>query len=1102
MTATLKAVGQVNLQEILARGVEAAAESAVPSGSSLTHAADRLRLLLAVRGWTAPAVLLEGEFAPEQINAALASVALDAETSAAARPGDWFLGAQARVQTLAGHDSPALADAAAPLHKPDAADLTRWAFALALEDAPVELRGLDEGHLRALANVREWLGEGWQLPFGVDQITAALAAKTLDADLARMTELPLVGESHRKAFTQLAEFAVAPRQSSLAVTYIHATGGGGKTTLLAFLQQHLRGLADPPAVARIDFDEPAIDPASMVTLNLALFEQLASSVAGVGGRIADNLAMLRRTASAQRASEMAGQPLAGWRRGDMTRRSLAKERAVSESAGDQGSILGGLLAPWNLGGPLVVILDTAELVLSRSDRAAAGIAAWLEFLQTEADADDLRLIIAGRDPPPVENLSSLGHGEDDLLSRLASMGAVFAPPLALPELVADEADELLHNCGVDDANLRRKAAEAVPGNPLLLRITATALLQGDPELVNSVHSAHNEAKIDPTSARNYLMRRIVAHVGDPVARPYLLAAMMSPLLTRSLLGKVIMPVVDATAEAGVAEAPKRRGNRVSRSLAAIGRLGRQALDGKGSTAEVAEAPKRRAERVFRSLAGIHWLGRQALDGKSITFNRDLRAFVLKLVAASPDDAKLTEALHRRALDYHTVRKTSADRALAVYHAAQLGLPYRSPRRSVGALQLLREVYDELQADVRDHLFGGDAGQKDAGSFKRIASRAADTFLEQKMSDEDWRLYLEGGPKREGQGDQLVGDDRATEALKLYRGRPTRAPGRPPTFVLQALADLGEWYSEEADIDALFADADASTDRGGRSGLSPTALSHIYWIARLALLKNNGKLTESQMAPLLHVSELASGPGLTMLPALLAVAEASSGRRVMSERMARGVRGNEAEGRIHLARREPMKTELAASQLAVAQRDWFARVRSSPGLPNASALHWVQQKLDGLHGQPMAGVNHAFAELRRTVPVTWDGRDMADGIVLLRGQTIEFLRPLREALAEMHADEQNVGFLRDIVSQVLGHMTIKPIEMQDKAFFERLAANPRAWLTSFVSYADRCRLLPLLCETTVSKASNSEVGQKAARIARSFLAWDQALCGGGSSEWSD
>ncbi len=84
--------------------------------------------------------------------------------------------------------------------------------------------------------------------------------------------------------------------------------------------------------------------------------------------------------------------------------------------------------------------------------------------------------------------------------------------------------------------------------------------------------------------------------------------------------------------------------------------------------------------------------------------------------------------------------------------------------------------------------------------------------------------------------------RAADALALYRSRPTRAKGLPPTFVIQALADDAQWDADDVDIaqaiDALAAEF-AKGDRASRKIIR----SRLYWLTRLSLLTRSGPLSE-------------------------------------------------------------------------------------------------------------------------------------------------------------------------------------------------------------------------------------------------------------------
>lgn len=1112
MTMKVKASAAINLQALFStpRNQASTAEAVGEMGGEAVPFA---RLCLAVRGWVEPTGLAR-ELAGDSAAETIAALALDVETAAATRAGQWFMKVEARRQAIAGAVGSDLVRALSVHAGSDTQDPILRAVKLALDERPVDLAAMSDGALRALANVRDWVGDRWRHSFDRDEISAALAGKVLDADLARMTALPMVGEVHKRVLAALERFACNERSDGLRAIYVHATGGGGKTTLLAFLQRALLAKPDSGAVARIDFDEPGVDPARMITLNLALFEQLASSLPQIRDRIGMFLPQLRGAASALRMSDYAADtPLAGWSSGERGRGSLMGQRQVSESVSDQASILYGLLSPENLDGPLVLVLDTAELVMEGDVRAAAGVADWLEFLRIEVQALDLRLIVAGRDPPPEPTAS--GTGASDLLPRLAQIGAVFDPPETLPELNPSESAELLFNCGLADPRLREAAAEAVPGNPLLLRITADALREGDATLSKQIHEAHAQSRVDPRSARIYLMRRIIAHVPDPMVRPYILTAMASPILTAAMLRSVIMPLVDAK----MIKPDKSRAS------------GERSPDEVAPADTVKPVGRRRLRRIYAGIERTAWLGKCSPDGRCFTFNRDLRRFVLTLVEAvssdpdrdhRDDDGHHGEA-HEALLAYHMRRREPLDRALACFHAIALGQEAALPRGDK-ALRHLRSLVDQLPDDKADAM----ASRIDALMLSRIGRpvyrRARDeradgnpappealkdlvgaeppTVIEpaeigsgeRRSADRDWLILLEGRSGKPGQGDQLVGDDRAAEALTVYRERPTRAPGVPPTFVIQALADLGQWQGDEVDVQAVVEEI--------LRRLSPRDMGanveRAYWITRFALQRDMGKLSRPHIEVLQTYVNYLKGPGLATFPPLLAIAEAFSRERLLSPRMITGIQGNEGEGRIYLARRQKMSRDLAAGQFAVTQRDWFERVRKTRAVSKADALGSIQRQLDALHGEPIAMVSQQFARFRQAFEIKWDGEDMPAGILLLRGMTAEFMRPLREVLVGVAA-EKGAETLRPVIDRTIAAMTIRPAEMDPGVLHERLAANPRAWLSAFISYADRSRLLPGFCEDIAAAfEKDGDAGRDAECVARAFLAWDKAL--GGGSDW--
>ncbi|HEY0661260.1 MAG TPA: hypothetical protein VGD21_08080 [Lysobacter sp.] len=1020
---------------------------------------DELRMKLAVRGWVEPLRLMytSGE---EDASTLLAPLAREVETAIETRPGQWFLSVSARKLVFARRTRGQLRAAARPLFPQDEADPVRRAVELALSDDMPAPATLDTDVLSALANVCQWFDADWNAPFGAHQIASELASRALDDDLARMTRLPMVGATHQHTLDELLRFTTEPPRALISAAYVYGGGGAGKTTLLAFLQHELRRRPRPVPTARIDFDEPAIDPARPVTLNLAMCEQLARYLPQLGER----LAPLRQTALIQRRADAA-------RAQDGRQFASQAESVMSEAASDEGSIMYLALDNHLVAGPIVIIFDTAELIVSLSDRIAAGLVSWLQFLLSEAGAADIRLIIAGRDAPDVPES---GYATSSLLSRLKRTGAHVEPPIRLPELDQAEAAQLLRNCGIRDERIVAEAAQAVPGNPLLLRITGEALGRGDQALRDDVQVAHRESRVDAESARNYLLRRIVAHVSDPVARPYVLAAGYSPVITRALLEEVVIPCVDrhATEEA---RPP------ILRPDAARGRRHGH--------------PRDKAERVFRSLTATHWLVRPTLDADSVPFNRDVRSLALKLMAATQESGVLEGDLRRAAIRFHSARDTPQDRAFVLYHKAMLGEPYRLPDDRDATRQLLRDVMEELPDELRRAL---DAPTTVSDAAQPSAT-IADADGTSSMTDREWRRYLEGDKDREGEGAQMVRADRARDALDLYRARPIGDERRPPTFVLQALADLGEWDDGLVDVEAIVEEEGPEWLRS--PGIEPSVLSRLYWTTRLALLAKHGQLSNAHVRLLEQVT--ADSKGLTSLAALIAIAEAALRRPIMDDGLRRNALRSDCAGRVWLALAPARSVDILMvhpRDVAVSQGDWWSRVErfraAVPDEHDRALMEALQPRMNGLHRSPFADVSRLFNEPGEDIGILPQAVDSDGRVLLLRGMTTEFHRPLREALLTLYGDGMPGPRTSALLEPTLEQMSLCPGELLPETFHARANRNPRTWCTALVSYADRCRLLPSLC----ARLAEQE-GTKLARVAASFIGWDRALCHGGSSDWN-
>jgi len=1019
---------------------------------------DTLRARLAVRGWVRPRDLLDVDLPKPERSSILAELSRDVETQAASKPGQWYMKSEARQRIVRKLSDKVLKDFVSPLSDGDKQDPIRRAFDILLNEKAPKLPGLDPSVLSALSLAQRWASQPNITSISPRAIETALARSRLEGDLKGMTSFDLVGQKHHETLDRMFEFATSPADHTdapggwLRAAYVYGTGGSGKTTVLAFLRQRLRAEGFH-AVAHLDFDEPALDPTILTSLNLALFEQLTATLPSLEQSVPDLLDHLHASLDIQRTSALGDASGGRVRNTSVSQdRYLKSETLMSQAASSDSSLVFDLLNPNSIKGPLTIILDTAELIMSQGDRVSSGITEWLSFLQIEAGASDIRLIISGRDPIEVELADGLARR--NLLERLAEMGVPLAWSAELPELSPPEAETLLRDCGVAE-DLVQPAANAVPGNPLLLRITADALKDDNAELRDAVQRAHRQSKVDVESAQKYLMRRVVAHVADPESRPYVLGAMYLPVLTRDLLEDAVIPTVDHQDE--------KAGRKVNRRL----------------------SNKQKADRLFRALASAKWLTRMSLDGDGLRLDRNLRDFALGLLRVTDPGLDYERQMRMAAAIHHLRHRGALHRAMALYQLSFLKLPFTWPREKEAVRPHLRDLVNELPDEVIDWL--------DQLPAKGTAKLDAPESHASRMSDFEWQLYLEGDENREGEGMALVRSDRANEALALYMERPTQSDGFAPSFVLRALADLGDWRNEIVDADAII------DEFASEGALSPSGLSMAYWLTRLELQKKNGLLTHPHYELFEAWCRNAKGPALDLLPPLASVAEPGFNAPLMDDRMRQIAMKPGNDARILLSKfNSAHEAEISVSQIMVVQRDWHYRITTFNEIVG-QPVEWRtwQQRIDELEQLPLAEVTQKLSSYKDRVSFNIGLFDTFPRAVLFRGHTPEFYNPLREAMFRFHKRQPRDGerLIEGAIAEVSRYLSIVPQELESDEFWRRFDASPRTWISAFILFADQARVLPEL----VRKVGQIE-DPLCQRVATSFMAWDQALSSRYPTDW--
>jgi aldehyde dehydrogenase len=1075
---------------------------------SVLMRADNLRTALAVRQWVKPNLLLPSDLAEADRRAILDVVAPDVETSSSQHPGEWYLHDDVRRDILTKRSADVLRAALYnEILENDASDPVRRALCARLQPLPDSLMTFTAPALRALQASLNWLsprdrrfdGETDQENFWCqesdprglrERIAAVLERKRRDEDVARMSATDLFDRV--SILDRLVALATRPRVDNVQGqwVYLSGIGGSGKSTIFAHLEKQISALPSPLLVLHLDCDEPGFDPTDVLALDISLFRQLGVAVPSEAPYLRYRVAALAEVGEGADASYMARTSAKRTVPGPSKKRHRAVlsshvvqsfeglEMAVSERASGRASISWNALQIVTAGQPLVLLVDTAELIFARGQDATQIFAGWAASLVQMMGAFDVRMVVAGRDPPDAPGPRGLEGAmatppQTDLTRSQTSFWRQ-DPTLIVGDLGADQADAMLKGLGVDDQVLRSKAARVLPGTPLVLRLAAEAYMSGEESRRDFVTSIDNDA-IDPAVASRYLAERVVRHLSSAVARAYVLGAMVLPQLTQQLVTEVVMPAVSP----------------------------------KGSAASAS------ASDIFDGLGAAGWLVRVSGDGGRLIFHTEMRRLVLELLEADPENFAMMQRVRDKARNYYSARRDAESRTFFAYFDALLG--GGATNRSFSALTpaVLGAAIEDLDPADRDRLFG-DAALSASGTSIRAGTYQATE------SDREWRARLEGTGSRDGEGDRLVKRNRAADALRLYRDRPTRKLGLPPTFVLQALADNAEWQTNEVDVDGII--EELRNDRASKGGAGVNAIrSRLYWLTRYELLRSPHGLGDSHMRLLRDEAFSTSGRGPVLLyPGVLALAEAiRQGTTSFAPEAWFSAHGAiESETRLflveHLCFGRSVRFRPHLDALLVTQPDWPARARAilsvmQPPSTNANRTRVEFPQLDSVaaflrreHGEELdlPGLNSWLRSLRRPIDVMID-RETApeDVIFLLRGLTSEVHRPLRASVSRLAAAEPDRRRdLAEIVRRCAAGFGVCPREFAAEELEARIARDISGVFAILIPYADRSRRLQSLCEDLLSIGAATPDSRVVTDVAQVFLAWDKALCAGRNSAY--
>lgn len=438
---------------------------------------------------------------------------------------------------------------------------------------------------------------------------------------------------------QLLAWLERPPRGRVLCWFLTGAPGIGKSSLLQKTTLEF-GARQPqaPIVVRLDCDRAGLDVLDPLGLTMEIARQVAEQVGGerVKALLAERLEARSSTAGPSSLSEAAG----SWRPEALAR------------------VLAGTVA--DTGRPVVVLLDTLEVLRGRGESHPPALFAYLDWLAGRG-LEPLRVLAAGR-----------SDALDSCLDRIGDDGNAHT---YLGGLVPEEARPFLAELGVPEAAVPL-VLEVADGNPLKLRLAGEIARRADfAEVVQKKRSTRKAV----TSA--FLYRFLLSRIHDEDLRKIAHPGLVVRRVSADLIREVLAPAL---------------------------RLG-------------AVSPQR-AEQLLDELAAQHWLLEPDPGAPGFLRHRgDVRALLLPLLYE--DDPKRCARVDEKAAAWFAGRPEPWAQVEAAYHRLQLtragrDLPHVDPGV---AAQFDEQMLEELPFKARDHVL---AVRGDRTTLFREGSRSA------------------------------------------------------------------------------------------------------------------------------------------------------------------------------------------------------------------------------------------------------------------------------------------------------------------------------------------------------------------------------------------
>lgn len=610
--------------------------------ANLSGPVDAARFRAALKGEFDPRKLAVEVGAADATANVLVELAKDCFYRAVGSAVRWSMRPDARRAVLASARPDQLAAAARSVNLAAADPFERSMARLVLR-RPLLNPTMAPEELDALRTAAQFVGAITEAAAGlIDEIDIRVGRRALDDAIGFAAPRMLVGRASadqrlRRYVNGEMKKAPGDRPTALLLTGV---GGAGKSALLAsFIRNVRRRNWSGHPVVWFDFDRALLAEVDQATLLLEFSRQFGLAVPRLAGPLADF-------------------------------RKLARERLLLKRGVDESfeSVATGQSELWSLwGGVLrehlpvrervVLVFDTFEEVLLRSDSEVRELLRFVDALATEGGFSDLRPIYSGREVEADVTRDLAERAADHI--RLGDLSHSSARELLRQQLAASGAEPEAFPLGL--------LVRTFGGNPLIVRLIARFCRETDPDEVRLALGDAQAAGLTSRFAHSFLYTRILKRIrsDDPdvrkLANPGLALRRVSPTLIRSVLAH---------------------------------------------PCGIADMDERRSERLFDELAKQVWLVDRLPEKRAVRHRRDLRR--LMLLAVAEEDRERVREIHERAAAYYA-RRSDPDLpedqqwSEALYHRLLFEDVDLDPETASALVRALGEDVNDIPVERRARL---------------------------------------------------------------------------------------------------------------------------------------------------------------------------------------------------------------------------------------------------------------------------------------------------------------------------------------------------------------------------------------------------------------